>query len=71
MHPSTRKPSRRPSLAVWLVLALSSCFSQAWATHGASEPSDGTVNSFRWLENPLVLPETTIQRHPAEPVSPT
>ncbi len=69
MHPSTHISSRRPSLAVWLVLALSFCFSKAWATHGASEPSDGTVNSFRWLENPLVLPETTIQRPPAERVS--
>jgi len=69
MRLSTKNPARRPNYAPWLVLALSFCFSQAWASHGATEPSDGTVNSFRWLQNPLVLPETTIQQLPADHVS--
>lgn len=70
MQPSTHNPGHRPRLAAWLLaLATSFCFCQAWATHGATEPTDGTVNSFRWLENPLVLPETSIQRWPAERVS--
>jgi thiol-disulfide isomerase/thioredoxin len=69
MRLSTKNPARRTNYAPWLVLALSFCFSQAWASHGATEPSDGTVNSFRWLQNPLVLPETTIQQLPADHVS--
>ena len=69
MRLSTKNPARRPNYAPWLVLALSFFFSQAWASHGATEPSDGTVNSFRWLQDPLVLPETTIRQLPAEQVS--
>ena len=70
MRRSIQNPTRGPRLAPWLLtLALSLCSGQAWASHEATEPSDGTVNSFRWLKNPLVLPETSIQRWPAERVS--
>ena len=70
MQPSTQNPAHGPRLPPWLLaLALSFCFSQAWASHGATESSDGTVDSFRWFKNPLVLPETPIRRGPAEPVS--
>lgn len=70
MQPSNHDPAAGPRFAPWLLaLALSFCFSQVWASHGASEPSDGTVNSFRWLKKPLVLPETSVQHWPAKRVS--
>ena len=70
MQFSTQNPARGPRLAALLLaLALSFCLGQTWASHGATEPTDGTVNSFRWLENPLVLPETSIRRWPEETVS--
>ena len=70
MQFSTPNPARGPRLLPWLLaLAISCYFGQALATHEASEPTDGTVNSFRWLPKPLVLPETSIRRAPAEPVS--
>jgi thiol-disulfide isomerase/thioredoxin len=69
MQPSIQTRARGPRPAHWLLaLTLSFYSCHAWATHGATEPSDGTVNSFRWLKNPLILPETSIQRWPAERV---
>ena len=53
----------------FLLLALGCCLAPARASHEANEPSDGTVNSFRWLANPVALPETSIQRWPTERVS--
>ena len=35
--------------------------SQTLASHEASEPSDGTVGSFRWLSKPLPLNQVPIQ----------
>lgn len=46
-----------PSLLLVLVFSVFSV--QVWASHEASEPSDGTTNSFRWLESPL--PVSTVQ----------
>ncbi|MDH3760223.1 MAG: TlpA family protein disulfide reductase [Gammaproteobacteria bacterium] len=70
MHPSTQNPAHGLRLPLWLLaLALGFCFGQVSASHEANEPSDGTVNSFRWLQNPLVLPETSLQRWQVEAVS--
>ena len=69
MNPSTHYPvhCRRPLR--WCLLALMLFCSPVPAYHEASEPSDGTVNSFRWLQEPLQLPEISIGRWPAERVS--
>ena len=47
-----------PLLPLILALCLSS--TQVLAKHEANEPTDGTVNSFRWLENPLTLDQVPI-----------
>lgn len=70
MRSTTRYLSRAarhlcPLLALMLIFHVG----EPRASHEASEPSDGTVNSFRWLKNPLVLPQTSIQQWPAERVS--
>jgi thiol-disulfide isomerase/thioredoxin len=71
MQPSTQNPAHGLRLRLWLLaLALSFCFAhQALASHEANEPSDGTVNSFRWLQKPLLLPETPLRRWQLEPAS--
>ncbi len=69
MQSSILRASRGPRLAAWLLALISGLgFGPAWASHGANEPSDGTVNSFRWLKNPVALPEISIQRWPTERV---
>jgi len=67
MQLSTRKPARRPLACLLLAGALFSA--AAAASHEASEPSDGTVNSFRWLKNPPTLPEISIEQWPGTRVS--
>ena len=70
MQSSNRIAARGLRLAFWLLLlAPGFYFSQAHASHEATEPSDGTVNSFRWLKNPMVLPEISLQHSPTERVS--
>ena len=54
-------------LSLVLILALVS--TQVDASHEASEPSDGTVNSFRWLREPVMLPEITVGKWTGERVS--
>jgi len=39
------------------------------AYHEASEPSDGTVNSFRWFDNPQTMPKISVEHRPAQRVS--
>ncbi len=43
-----------------LLLMLALFFGQAIASHEANEPSDGTVNSFRWLQKPIPLQAVSI-----------
>ena len=71
MQSSIQNRACAPRLASRLLtLALASvlCFAPARASHEATEPSDGTVNSFRWLKNPVPLPDFSIQRWPEERV---
>jgi thiol-disulfide isomerase/thioredoxin len=68
MQLTTTNPARRPLSALCLTLVLAVFSSGTLASHEASEPSDGTVNSFRWLRDPLVLPEISIQQWPGERV---
>ena len=49
---------RNPGLPLLLTLFL--FCTQAIASHEASEPSDGTVKSFRWLQDPLPLDAVSI-----------
>lgn len=49
---------RNPGLP--LLLALFLFCTQAIASHEATEPSDGTVKSFRWLQDPLPLDAVSI-----------
>ncbi len=70
MQSSSRNLSRAArSFCSLLALSLVFCIGEARASHEANEPSDGTVNSFRWLKEPVVLPETSIQQAPGERVS--
>ena len=52
-----------------LTLALILFGDQALASHQANEPTDGTVNSFRWLKNPLPMPHVSIQHWQGDRVS--
>jgi len=65
---STRNPTRRRFIAC-LLLAGTLVSARVLAYHEASEPSDGTVNSFRWVKNPPTLPEISIEHWPAKRVS--
>ena len=69
MHYSSRNPAWRRHRILPLLLAGVLFIAPAAAYHGASEPSDGTVNSFRWLKNPLVLPEISVEHWPARRVN--
>ena len=68
MHYSTGNPTRR-RLIPCLLLAGALFSTLAAASHEASEPSDGTVNSFRWLKNPPLLPEISVEHWPGKRVS--
>ncbi|MEH6579181.1 MAG: TlpA disulfide reductase family protein [Amphritea sp.] len=50
----------RNSSALLIVLVIFLFSAQALATHEASEPTDGKVGSFRWLENPQPVSEVQI-----------
>jgi len=69
MQFKTKNSYRRLLSALCWTLALMLFVNQAPASHEASEPSDGTVNSFRWLKNPLTLPEISIQHWPGKRIS--
>jgi thiol-disulfide isomerase/thioredoxin len=69
MHYSTGNPARRRRLIPCLLLAGALFGTQAPASHEASEPSDGTVNSFRWLKTPAALPEISVEHWPGKRVS--
>ena len=70
MRSSSRNlPRAARSLCILLALTSIFYFAESRASHEASEPSDGTVNSFRWLKDPLVLPEISIQHAPGKRVS--
>jgi len=66
---STATSSRSRRFIHCLLLAAALFSTQAMAYHEASEPSDGTVNSFRWFENPQKMPEISVAHGPAERVS--
>jgi len=53
-----------PALSLILVFFLFP--SQPMAGHGASEPSDGTVKSFRWLKSPLPVGNIPIHSEAGE-----
>jgi len=69
MHYSSNKPARRRRPILPLLLAGVLYCAGAMASHEASEPSDGTVNSFRWLKNPPALPEISVEHWPDKRVS--
>jgi len=69
MQHSSGNLTRRRRLVTSLLLAAVLCGAPAPAYHEASEPSDGTVGSFRWLEPPLALPEITVEQWPGGRVS--
>jgi thiol-disulfide isomerase/thioredoxin len=52
-----------------VLLAWTLFSAQALASHEASEPSDGTVNSFRWLSTPAALPEISVEHWPGKRIS--
>ena len=66
---STRNPRRGLSPIPCLLLAWVLFSVQATASHEASEPSDGTVNSFRWLRTPAALPQISVEHWPGKRVS--
>jgi thiol-disulfide isomerase/thioredoxin len=69
MHYSTGNSARRRRLIPCLLLACALFSTPAAASHEANEPSDGTVNSFRWLKNPPLLPEISVEHWPDRRVS--
>ena len=69
MQHSLANPVRRRHPIACLLLAWALFSGQAIASHEASEPSDGTVNSFRWLRTPAVLPEFSVEHWPGKRVS--
>ncbi len=52
-----------------LILVFFLFCTQAMATHEANEPTDGTVNSFRWLESPLLLGDVPIHNEAGKQIS--
>ena len=69
MQHSTLNAARRRRPIPCLLLAWFFCTTPALASHEASEPSDGTVNSFRWLATPAALPEISVEHWPGKRVS--
>jgi thiol-disulfide isomerase/thioredoxin len=51
-----------------LLILLLFC-TQAIASHEATEPSDGTVNSFRWLQKPIPLETVSIHNNAGQEIS--
>lgn len=49
-----------------LILLFFLIYTQVLANHEANEPTDGTVNSFRWLKNPLALGNVPIHSDEGE-----
>lgn len=49
-----------------LILLFSLIYSQVSANHEANEPTDGTVNSFSWLKDPLALGNVSIHSDEGE-----
>lgn len=67
MQRSSRNLTRH--LIPCLLLAAALYSTQAPAYHEASEPSDGTVDSFRWLQQPLPLSEISVAQWSGKRVS--
>lgn len=60
---------RRPLLPLALSLLLSLPANHTLASHAASEPSDGTVHSFRWLDTPPPVSTVEIQQYEGQRIS--
>ena len=69
MQHSSANPARRRRLFPSLLLACILFSAGAPASHEASEPSDGTVNSFRWVKDPPLLPEIPVEHWPGRRIS--